>query len=113
MIVEHQQDVAAEEVDMEGAENVTIQWLIDDKRGAPHFAMRRFVVGPDGHTPLHEHPWEHEIYVLEGEGALVDEDGNEHSLAPNRFGYVPAGETHQFKNTGSDDFVFLCMIPLQ
>lgn len=98
---------------MEGAENVAIQWLIDDKRGAPSFAMRRFVVGPDGHTPLHEHPWEHEIYVLEGEGALVDADGEEHSLLSNRFAYVPAGETHQFKNVGNDDFVFLCMIPLQ
>lgn len=113
MIVEHQQDIEAEQVEMEGAENVTIQWLIDDTRGAPTFAMRRFVVGPGGHTPLHDHPWEHEIYVLRGEGALVDEDGEEHSLSPSRFAYVPAGETHQFKNVGSDDFVFLCMIPLQ
>ncbi|MBS3773474.1 MAG: cupin domain-containing protein [Candidatus Thermoplasmatota archaeon] len=113
MIVEHQQDVEVQQVEMEGAKDVTIQWLIDEKRGAPTFAMRRFVVGPGGHTPLHEHAWEHEVYVLDGEGALVDENGGEHTLEPHRFGYVPAGETHQFRNTGSDDFVFLCMIPLQ
>ncbi|MGC9307785.1 MAG: cupin domain-containing protein [Thermoplasmatota archaeon] len=113
MIVEHQKDVTAKKVEMEGAKNVTIQWLIDDKRGASNFAMRRFVVGPGGHTPLHDHEWEHEIYVLEGRGALVDENGEEHALEPHRFGYVPAGEVHQFKNVGSDDFVFLCMIPLQ
>jgi len=113
MIVEHQQDVEVQQVEMEGAKDVTIQWLIDEKRGAPNFAMRRFVVGPGGHTPLHEHAWEHEVYVLDGEGALVDEDGGEHTLEPHCFGYVPAGETHQFRNTGSDDFVFLCMIPLQ
>jgi quercetin dioxygenase-like cupin family protein len=113
MIKKNESDVMREEVNVEGAKNVTVQWLIDDKNGAPNFAMRRFAIGEDGHTPLHEHEWEHEIFVLGGEGALVDEHGEEISLKKNDFALVPQKEIHQFKNIGNDDFIFLCLIPLK
>ena len=113
MIVKNEADVEAQEVDEEGAKGVTIQWLIDDKTGAPNFAMRRFVIEKDGHTPLHNHDWEHEVFVLNGKGALVDENGNEMPLNKNNFAFVPPNETHQFKNVGDEDFIFLCIIPLK
>ena len=42
-----------------GAVGVEIQWLLDDKVGTPNFAMRRFLVEPEGQTPYHTHDWEH------------------------------------------------------
>jgi quercetin dioxygenase-like cupin family protein len=111
MHVKHYEEVEKTEVHADGAENVYIQWLIDESTGK-NFAMRRFELLPDGHTPRHEHDWEHEVFVLEGDGSIVDPDGTEHALRPGSFAYVAPGERHQFKNTGTTPFVFLCLIPL-
>lgn len=113
MFKKNESEITGEEVHVDGAKNVTIQWLIDDKIGAQNFAMRRFVIGIGGHTPLHEHEWEHEIFVLKGEGALIDEHTKEIPLKKNDFALVPQKEIHQFKNVGNDDFIFLCLIPLK
>lgn len=113
MIAKSERDVTADEVSEEGAKNVTIQWLIDSRAGAPNFAMRRFVVGKGGYTPLHSHDWEHEVFVLGGEGVLVDKDGNEMPLKKDYFAFVPPNDIHQFRNAGDENFVFLCVIPIK
>jgi len=94
------------------AEKVKIRWLINEKQGAPNFAMRRFEVSPGGETPYHNHKWEHEVYVLEGEAVAVSESG-ETTISPGSVVLVEPNEVHNFKNTGEKPFVFLCMIPLQ
>ncbi|MEA2055169.1 MAG: cupin domain-containing protein [Candidatus Thermoplasmatota archaeon] len=113
MIVKNERDVKAEKIIEEGAENVTIQWLVDGKLGAPNFAMRRFVIGKDGHTPLHKHDWEHEVFVLSGRGTLINGNGKEMPLSEGNFAFVSPNEVHQFKNAGDADFVFLCIIPIK
>jgi quercetin dioxygenase-like cupin family protein len=74
--------------------------------------MRRFTVEPGGTTPFHTHPWEHEVYVLEGRGVVVDESG-ETPLAPGHTVLVAAGEKHCFRNTGAGLFRFLCLVPTE
>jgi quercetin dioxygenase-like cupin family protein len=106
------QKVEAQKVDDPGAEGVTIRWLISEKDGAPHFAMRLFEVKPDGYTPYHQHKWEHEVFILEGKGNLVLED----KTVPLNKGdalFVPGEENHQFKNTSPDKLVFLCLVPIE
>ncbi len=103
-------EVEKTKVEMEGAKGVEIQVLISPEQGAPNFVMRRFEVEPDGHTPYHAHDWEHEIYVLSGQGALVGEEG-ELPLEPHTSALVAPGDIHNFKNAGDEPFVFLCMIP--
>jgi len=76
-------------------------------------ALRILQCGKGGYTPLHSHDWEHEVFVLDGEGALVDENGNEMPLKKDYLAFVPPNETHQFRNTGDGDFVFLCVIPIK
>lgn len=112
MHVKRYDEVEMEEVGEDGAKNVYIQWLIDENIGK-NFAMRRFVLKRDGHTPLHRHDWEHEVFVLEGTGAIENDAGKEFSLTPGTFAYVPPNEIHRFINKGESDFVFLCMIPFQ
>ena len=94
------------------AKKVKIQWLINEKQDAPNFAMRRFEVAPGGSTPYHTHPWEHEVYVLEGNAVAVGKDG-EAKIGPGSVVLVQPDEEHNFVNKGDTDFVFLCMIPLQ
>ena len=99
-----------EDVEMEGAEGVTIQWLLRGDHGVPNFEMRRFTVTRGGHTPHHRHDYEHEIYVMSGQGVLTHE-GEEHRLHPEDVIFVPANDWHQFRNDGDGDFVFMCLIP--
>ena len=72
--------------------------------------MRQFVVAPGGHTPRHSHPYEHEVYVLEGEGEVVEGD-RPHALAAGDFVLIKPDEIHQFRNTGGGQLKFLCLIP--
>ncbi len=111
MIVKKYTDVAEDLVTVEGAKGAYIRWLVSDKDGAPNFAMRRFRLEAGGNTPLHTHDWEHEMYVLEGEGVVVTDEG-EKPVSEGTFMYVAPGEKHSFRNTGDKEMYFLCMIPL-
>jgi len=112
MIAKNQTDVPIQPVKMEGAKDVGIQVLISDVDAAPNFAMRRFTVAPGGHTPHHTHDNEHEVFVLSGEGTLVF-DGEEYPLHPGSFALVDPGVIHQFRNAGDENFVFLCVVPIE
>jgi quercetin dioxygenase-like cupin family protein len=84
--------------------------LVGKRNAAPNFVMRLFEVAPGGSTEHHQHPWEHEVFVLEGEGQLLTDQG----LEPFRAGsavYVPPDRMHQFQNTGSAALKFICVIP--
>lgn len=93
-------------------EGVAIRWLITTEHGAPNFAMRIIEVQPGGGTPFHTHPEEHEVYVLEGKGALLDEEEKEMALAPGDVAFVLPNEQHQFVNRGDTMLRFICVIPL-
>jgi quercetin dioxygenase-like cupin family protein len=110
MQIKNREQVASAEVTMEGAANCRVRWLLGEKDQAPSFAMREFEVAPGGHTPKHFHDYEHEIYVLDGRGVVVD--GNaERPLAPGDVVLVSPNDVHQFRNTGSEPLRFLCLIP--
>jgi quercetin dioxygenase-like cupin family protein len=94
------------------AKGVKVRWLIDEKIGAPNFAMRRFTVEPGGYTPRHSHPWEHEVFILSGTGVVLGEGGKE-PVKPGDVVFMPPDEEHQFRNTGAQEMAFLCLIPLQ
>ncbi|MBM3316747.1 MAG: cupin domain-containing protein [Candidatus Eisenbacteria bacterium] len=112
MYLRHFAEVDALPVAMEGAERVLIRNVITAQDGAPHFAMRVFDVEPGGHTPLHQHPYEHEILILEGEGELT-EGRSIHPLAPGGVIFIPPGTPHQFRNPGEGVLRFVCLIPHQ
>lgn len=95
----------------DGTQGVSMRWVISEKEGAENFALRIFTVEPGGHTPLHTHPWEHEVFVLKGKGAVVNE-GKDVPLNAGDVVFVPADEEHQFKNVGDSEMEFICLIPI-
>lgn len=97
---------------MPGAAGVSMRLLVSRDDGAPTFSMRMFEVEPGGHTPLHQHNYEHEIIILSGKGQLVtSESGESRPLAAGDAIFVPANELHRFHNDSSDKLQFVCMIP--
>jgi quercetin dioxygenase-like cupin family protein len=110
MKVVHYEQVESMPVKTEGAAGCRIRCLIGPEDQAPSFSMRQFEVASGGQTPQHAHAHEHEVFVLEGSGAVL-EDQREHPLRPGTVVYVPPNQPHQFRNTGPGPLKFLCLIP--
>jgi len=96
----------------EGAVKLKVRWLITKEMGALNFAMRLFEMESSGHSPLHTHPWEHEVFVLDGEGVLAGGD-KEIEFRAGDVIFVAPNEKHQFRNSGSKMLRFLCIVPIR
>jgi len=103
------QDIEAKDAH-EGASKLRVRWLITKEIGAENFAMRLFELEPRGYSPFHSHPWEHEVFILEGEGLVVGE-GEEKRFRTGDVIFIPPNEKHQFKNSAKKTVKFLCLIP--
>ena len=86
-----------------------MQVLIGPEDGAPHFAMRRFVMGKGGGMPSHTNTVEHEQYVLRGR-AQVGIGGKVHNVGSGDILYIPAGTPHYYQVIEAP-FEFLCLVP--
>jgi quercetin dioxygenase-like cupin family protein len=86
--------------------------VITGRDGAPNFCMRVFEVKPGSSTPHHSHPWEHEVFILSGQGVVVGKEG-ESAIGPDSVVFVAPDEPHCFINTGNQTLRFICLIPLQ
>jgi quercetin dioxygenase-like cupin family protein len=96
---------------MEGAKGVSKQIPLSRKDGVPTFSFRVFTIEPGGHTPFHQHKFEHMNYVINGEGILVA--GNqEYELREGDFALILPGEKHQFKNpSDKQNLLIICAVP--
>ena len=99
-------------VNMEGAKDVYKQVPISKDDGSPSFCFRVFTIEPGGHTPFHKHPFEHLNYIIEGHGAMVGGNGEEHEVKKGDFALILPDEKHQYKNKStSEPMVFICAVP--
>jgi quercetin dioxygenase-like cupin family protein len=99
-------------VTMQGAQNVLKQIPISKDDGTPNLSLRVFTVEPKGYTPFHNHSYEQLNYIIEGEGFLIDSNGNEKPLRKGDFALVLPNEMHQYKNSSDiNPFVFICGVP--
>ena len=110
MKVKAAEAVEAQAVAAEGAKDVRIRWLIHGPDGAANFHLRQFELAPGGHTPRHQHAWEHEVYVLSG-GGVVRSTGGDQPVAAGQCVFIAPNEQHQFINTGEGPMKFLCLVP--
>lgn len=111
MDIKHSMGVKAEPVTDPAAKEVKIRWLVGPESDAPTFHMRHFEIAPGGHTPQHTHAWEHECYILEGQGKVVSPEKGTVPVKAGDVIYVRPGEEHQFVNDHWSKLTFLCMVP--
>ncbi len=110
MKISHYTEIEEKPVEDANVSGVSRRILISAKDNAPNFTMRLFHVEPDGFTYHHSHDFEHEIFVIEGEGEVATSN----ETKPFKSGYaifVEPGEVHQFRNTGKKRLSFLCLVP--
>ena len=110
MKIEKSSNISKKPEGIKGAKDVYIRWLISKADGAENFEMRMFEFKPGGHTPLHTHPHEHEVFVVQGKGIFVYES-QEYPFYTDYVIFVPGNKEHCFKNTGDSILRLLCIIP--
>jgi quercetin dioxygenase-like cupin family protein len=96
---------------MAAAPGVSMRVVAGPAEGAPTFVMRVFEMQSGCATPLHTHPWEHEIFVLAGKGILKS-GGRETPLIEGDAITVLPNEQHSFLGIGKDVFRIICVVPL-
>ena len=104
--------VPAEGLAKNGAEKAKVKYLIDERQGSNHFALRLYTIEKGGHTPLDEHAYEHHVYVLSGKGLLKQSKDDHPILRALQAGdsiFIPSNAVHQFSNERNEPFVFLCV----
>ena len=105
-------NVPIEALDKKGAEKTQVQYLVDDRQGSDRFALRLYTVQKGGHTPLDQHPYEHHVYVMSGEGLLRQSKEPNTPLRSLNAGdtlFIPSNAVHQFSNNKDEPFTFLCV----
>ena len=113
MMIKNPERVEAKTMTMPGASGVTMRLMVGQADGAPNFAMRLFEVAPGGHTPYHQHNYEHEVLIIEGQCVLSSGDlaCHDRTVSEGDVVFIPANELHQFRNTGPGAMKFMCMVP--
>ena len=104
-------DIDPEIINTQEIKGVHKRVVIGENEGAQNFILRVFTVSGGGHSPKHSHPWEHEVFVLRGEGKVLL--GEEFMNVSEGYAvFVPENLEHQFLNTSkNEDFEFICVIP--
>ena len=102
------------EVQMDGVSGASMAIMVGREDNAPNFALRSFEVVAGGHTPQHQHDYEHEVYVVSGNGQVLLE-GERHPIKGGDVIYVPANEEHQFTVDADspESLRFLCVVPVE
>lgn len=101
---------AVERRDVAAGTATQMQVLLGPQDGAPHFAMRRFIMGKGGGMPLHTNTVEHEQYVLRGRAKLGIGD-EVHHVEVGSVVFIPAGVPHWYQVEGKEPFEFICVVP--
>lgn len=112
MVINKVENIEKVKVEIPGAVKAYKQVTIGQADKTPMYSLRVFTLEPGGNTPYHTHNYEHLNYIIEGEGYLVDEAGNEKPIVKGEFALVEPNEKHMFKNGAADkNFVFICAVP--
>jgi quercetin dioxygenase-like cupin family protein len=96
--------------DNDQAKGIAARVVIGKNEGGNNFYMRVFEISPGGHTPLHTHDWEHEMFVHAGRGEVFG-NGQWQAVQPGNVVFIPANELHQMRNRGEELFVVVCLVP--
>ena len=103
-------EVKGNKVEAENAKGVSIFTLIGEDQGAKNFYMRIMKIEREGYSPYHKHEWEHENYIMRGQGFLQTENGKR-AVKEGDVIYIPPNELHCYINNGNDNLEVMCIIP--
>lgn len=109
MIIKRKKDFSPQVKENENMKGVKFYPMLTAGDGTPNFAMRLFEISPGGYTPRHRHDWEHEVYVINGDG-YVFKGEEKIKIEKDDFVFVEPSELHQFR-AGENGVSLICVVP--
>ena len=106
----HYKDAEPKRYETETAKNAFARVVIGKSDGASNYCMRVIELEQGGSSDLHEHDWEHEVFIHSGRGKVFI-DGKTYDFQTGSVIFIPPNLQHQLLNTGEDTVVFVCVIP--
>jgi quercetin dioxygenase-like cupin family protein len=97
-----------ESLEVAAGQGTSRQVLISSEE-APNFALRKFVMDPQGGMPKHTNLVEHEQYILRGTG-IIEIAGEAFEVSAGDSVYIPSKVPHSYK-AGKDGLEFICVVP--
>lgn len=88
----------------------SVWWLLPKEIRTPNFEMRYFEVRKEIKSEEEKHPFEHEIFVVKGEG-IIKSRGKEIRVKFGDAVFIAPNEPHQFLNRKGNPLGFICVIP--
>lgn len=76
-----------------------------------NYAVAEMTFPPGSENPLHAHPTEETMYVLEGEFEFLGDNGDRRIAGPGSVMHVPANAAHGFNNVGTGVGRLLLVLP--
>jgi quercetin dioxygenase-like cupin family protein len=105
MLVKHVDEVSGEDI----RDGVKLKWVISNCDGAENFYMRLIECEATAEIrPMHYHEYEHEIFIVEGEGYVIGERERKRVRSGDAVLIMP-NEKHSIEAIGR--LRFLCFIP--
>lgn len=102
---------AIEPIKVADATSVTKKVLLS-RSETPNFEMRCFTIQPGGEMPRHTNLVEHEQFVIRGKARIGIGD-EEFDVQYGSVILIPANQPHWYRNSGTEEFQFLCLVPNQ
>ncbi len=109
MIIKKKKDFNPHIMENEEMKDVKFYPMLTAGDGTPNFAMRLFEIGPGGYTPKHRHEWEHEVYIIKGDGNVIAGE-KIIIIEKDDFIFVGPSELHQFR-AGENGLSMICVVP--
>jgi quercetin dioxygenase-like cupin family protein len=110
MAIHKYSEIALSPVEMDGVIGTSMANVIGADQGWANHTLRVFRIEPGGHTPRHQHAWEHINFVITGRGRLRLGDVVR-EIGAKDFAVVPGHTEHQFENPFDEPFEFICIVP--
>lgn len=89
---------------------VSETWMIGKKEGAQNFAFRYYQLSPGSHSKQEQHPHDHGILVLQGEGEVLLGE-QRYPVTRGDIIYITPDLPHQLINSSQEHLGFICVIP--
>ncbi len=100
--------IESQEVKVGNSRGTYIQWLITDRQESA-YAMRRFIIKPDGFIQLHYHDYFESLYIIDGK-CSVSVNGDCMELGRGDFIFIDTKYSHEIRNIENRDMEFICVI---
>ena len=81
--------------------------LVGKEHGARKFYLRHYTIAPGTVMSLDKHVYEHELFVIAGEGTY-ECDGAQRTVRAGDAIWIQSNQVHRVNNLGSEPLIVLC-----